>query len=77
MRRIENTLAQLTQAENVVEHVAGHQDIQAGDTIKLFARVEDNDPAGPKSSESPVVIVTIINPITTTAQLLASVRRIC
>ena len=29
--------------------------------IKLFARVEDNDPTGPKASESPVVVVRIIS----------------
>src|SRR5205823_14392147 len=34
--------------------------VQPGDVIKLFARVEDNDPAGAKGSESPVVIVQII-----------------
>jgi hypothetical protein len=34
--------------------------VQPGDVIKLFARVEDNDPAGAKGSESPVVVVQII-----------------
>jgi hypothetical protein len=32
-----------------------------GDAIKLFARVEDNDPAGAKGSESQVVTVRIIS----------------
>ncbi len=32
-----------------------------GDVIKLFARVEDNDPDGAKGSESPVVEVRIIS----------------
>lgn len=32
-----------------------------GDVIKLFGRVEDNDPAGPKGSESQVVTVRIIS----------------
>jgi hypothetical protein len=32
-----------------------------GDVIKLFARVEDNDPNGPKGSESSVVTVQIIS----------------
>jgi hypothetical protein len=31
-----------------------------GDEIKLFGRVEDNDPDGPKGSESAVVVVRII-----------------
>lgn len=35
--------------------------LQPGDEIKLFARVEDNDPAGAKGSESPVHVVTIIS----------------
>jgi cell division septum initiation protein DivIVA len=35
--------------------------LSAGDVIKLFARVEDNDPAGAKGSESPVVVVRIIS----------------
>ncbi len=32
-----------------------------GDVIKLFGRVEDNDPAGPKGAESSVVTVRIIS----------------
>lgn len=32
-----------------------------GDVIKLFARVEDNDPNGPKGSESSIVTVQIIS----------------
>lgn len=32
-----------------------------GDEIQLFARAEDNDPAGPKGAESPVTIVKIIS----------------
>ena len=35
--------------------------LQVGDELKFFARVEDNDPAGPKGSESPVVVVRIIS----------------
>jgi hypothetical protein len=35
--------------------------LQPGDVIKLFARVEDNDPAGAKGSESSVVVVRIIS----------------
>ncbi len=34
--------------------------VQPGDEIKLFARVEDTDPNGPKGSESPVVIIRIV-----------------
>jgi hypothetical protein len=34
--------------------------LKAGDEIKLFARVEDNDPAGAKGSESAIVTVKII-----------------
>jgi hypothetical protein len=32
-----------------------------GDEIKLFARAEDTDPAGPNGAESPVVVVRIIS----------------
>ena len=35
--------------------------LEPGDVIKLFGRVEDNDPAGAKGAESPVVAVRIIS----------------
>jgi hypothetical protein len=35
--------------------------LSPGDVIRLFARVEDNDPAGPKGSESPAVEIRIIS----------------
>ena len=35
--------------------------LEPGDVIKLFARVEDNDPAGAKGTESQVVTVRIIS----------------
>ncbi|MBM4092185.1 MAG: hypothetical protein FJ276_22560 [Planctomycetes bacterium] len=35
--------------------------LRPGDTIKLFGRVEDNDPAGAKGSESEVITVQIIS----------------
>ncbi|MEM7557618.1 MAG: hypothetical protein AAF394_00715 [Planctomycetota bacterium] len=35
--------------------------LQPGDEIQLFARTEDNDPAGPKGAESPVTTVKIIS----------------
>jgi hypothetical protein len=35
--------------------------LRPGDVIKMFARVEDNDPAGAKGFESPVVTVQIIS----------------
>jgi hypothetical protein len=35
--------------------------LEAGDEIKLFGRVEDNDPAGPKGSESTIAVVRIIS----------------
>jgi hypothetical protein len=35
--------------------------LEPGDEIKLFARAEDNDPAGAKGAESPVVVVRIIS----------------
>jgi hypothetical protein len=35
--------------------------LEPGDVIKLFARVEDNDPAGAKGSESAVATVRIIS----------------
>src|SRR5439155_13433119 len=34
--------------------------LEPGDEIKLFARAEDNDPAGPKGAESPIAVVRII-----------------
>jgi len=35
--------------------------LQPGDVIKLFARIEDNDPAGAKGSESPIAEVRIVS----------------
>jgi hypothetical protein len=35
--------------------------LTSGDEIQLFARIEDNDPSGPKGAESPVTIVRIIS----------------
>jgi hypothetical protein len=35
--------------------------LQPGDVIKLFARIEDNDPAGAKGFESSVVVIQIIS----------------
>ncbi len=35
--------------------------LQPGDVIKLFARVEDNDPAGAKGSESPIAVIQIVS----------------
>ena len=35
--------------------------LEPGDEIQLFARAEDNDPAGAKGAESPVTIVRIIS----------------
>jgi len=35
--------------------------VEPGDVIKLFARAEDNDPAGAKGAESPVATVQIIS----------------
>lgn len=34
--------------------------LEPGDEIKLFARVEDNDPAGAKGFETPVIVIRII-----------------
>jgi len=36
-------------------------DLRPGDEIKLFARVEDNDPVGAKGAESPIAVVRIIS----------------
>lgn len=36
--------------------------LKPGDVLKLYARVEDTDPAGAKGSESPVVTIQIISP---------------
>lgn len=35
--------------------------LSPGDVVKLFARVEDNDPAGSKGSESPIVTIHIVS----------------
>ena len=35
--------------------------LEPGDVIKLFGRVEDNDPAGAKGAESPVAAVRIVS----------------
>ncbi len=35
--------------------------LKPGDVLQMFARVEDNDPAGVKGSESPVVYVRIVS----------------
>ncbi len=35
--------------------------LSPGDQIKVFARVEDNDPAGAKGAESPIAVVHIIS----------------
>lgn len=35
--------------------------LQPGDQIKLFARCEDNDPAGAKGAETPIAVVHIIS----------------
>lgn len=35
--------------------------VQPGDVIKLFARAEDNDPAGAKGTESPVAVIQIVS----------------
>ncbi|HEY8746434.1 MAG TPA: hypothetical protein VIM11_00560, partial [Tepidisphaeraceae bacterium] len=35
--------------------------LSPGDTVKLFARVEDNDPQGPKGFESPLVTIHIVS----------------
>ncbi len=38
-----------------------HYGLEPGDVLTFFARVEDNDPAGAKGAESPVVSVKIIS----------------
>ncbi|MDB5172541.1 MAG: smc 7, partial [Phycisphaerales bacterium] len=39
----------------------GDYALSPGDVVKLYARVEDNDPDGPKGSESPIVTVKIVS----------------
>jgi hypothetical protein len=46
--------------ERVLLPLAGYG-LVPGDVIKLFARAEDNDPAGAKGAESQVVVVRIIS----------------
>jgi Domain of unknown function (DUF4175) len=45
----------------VVELPLDRYGLAAGDEIRLFARAEDNDPAGAKGAESPVTVVRIIS----------------
>jgi hypothetical protein len=39
----------------------GDYGLRPGDVVKLFARVEDNDPAGPKGAESSIVTIHVIS----------------
>lgn len=51
----------LTRVDERVAMPLSSYGLQPGDVIKLFARVEDNDPAGAKGSESDIVTVRIIS----------------
>ncbi len=53
--------AQPTHWSGTVELPLSAYRLEPGDVIKLFARVEDNDPAGAKGAESTVAIVQIIS----------------
>jgi hypothetical protein len=46
---------------NEIELPLDRYGLSPGDEIQLFARTEDNDPAGAKGAESPVTIVRIIS----------------
>jgi Skp family chaperone for outer membrane proteins len=50
-----------TRWSDIVELPLGAYRLQPSDEIKLFARVEDNDPDGPKGAESTVATVRIIS----------------
>jgi hypothetical protein len=50
-----------TQSQQVTLLPLSAYDLTPGDEIKLFARAEDNDPAGSKGAESSVVLVRIIS----------------
>jgi hypothetical protein len=50
-----------TQAHQLTLLPLSEYDLAPGDEIKLFARAEDNDPAGGKGAESAVVLVRIIS----------------
>jgi hypothetical protein len=52
---------QPTHVSTVVPIDLGQYGLTPGDVLKLYARVEDNDPAGAKGSESPVVTVRVIS----------------
>lgn len=54
-------LAQPTHVSTAVPLNLGDYGLTPGDVVKLYARVEDNDPAGAKGSESPVVTLHIIS----------------
>jgi len=51
----------LTRFDHALELPLAGYGLRPGDVIKLFGRVEDNDPAGTKGSESAVVTVRIIS----------------
>ena len=57
----ESASSPLRKFHGQVELPFGDYGVQPGDTIKLFARVLDNDPADPKGAESSVVVVDIIS----------------
>jgi hypothetical protein len=52
---------QPTRLASQAQLTLGEYGLKPGDTLKLYARVEDNDPAGPKGAESPVAIIRIIS----------------
>jgi hypothetical protein len=54
---IDGSAAQHTEIELPLDRYG----LSPGDEIQLFARTEDNDPAGAKGAESPVTIVRIIS----------------
>lgn len=47
--------------EESIELPLSRYGLQPGDTIKLFARAEDNDPAGAKGAESSITTVRIVS----------------
>jgi hypothetical protein len=50
-----------THVRELVQLPLGGLGLGPGDEIKLFARAEDNDPAGRKGAETPVAVVRIIS----------------
>ncbi len=58
---VEGTVSLQPRIEHTWQLALPQYQLQSGDEIQLFARTEDNDPAGAKGAESPVTTIRIIS----------------